>query len=120
MIESLKKILFLSEKNLIFCPWCSQKTSKEYLSYLLSEIEELRKGIENNDSKNISEELGDIFWTYLVLMSLCEKEFGINKTEVMEMIVRKIEKRKPWLIESKKVTFEEAERIWNAAKKERI
>ncbi len=61
--------------------------------------------------------MGDIFWNLLALMDKLEDEGKIDKERVFEKIVDKIERRKSFLLEKRKVSEDEARAIWNNAKR---
>lgn len=111
------RLVSISQLNVNVCPWCSERTSDEYLNELLGEMNELKTAFDKNDNFNIEEEIGDILWDAINLAHICEKERRISSDAVIERILKKIENRKPWLIEGRSVTKDEAARIWNDAKK---
>ena len=117
MKRETSKLIDLARKNLELCEWCAQKTPEQYFEHMKKEVKELEEAFLKNDFDNVEEELGDVIWVCFVLAYLCERDKKIKTTKVIERILKKIATRKPWLIEGKKVSAEEADRIWNEAKK---
>ncbi|MGB9635179.1 MAG: MazG nucleotide pyrophosphohydrolase domain-containing protein [Candidatus Micrarchaeia archaeon] len=112
-----ERLLNLAKTNVKLCPWCGEKKPEEYVNELVGEVDEVKSAIEKKDYENLSEEIGDVIWDALVLAHICEKEGLFKGDDVLEKIIRKIERRKPWLIKGKKVSKEEAVRIWENAKR---
>ncbi|MCX8200150.1 MAG: adenylyltransferase/cytidyltransferase family protein [Candidatus Micrarchaeota archaeon] len=111
------RLFSLAGLNARRCPWCKERTPDEYVKALESEVNEVKDAIAKRDYRNLKEELGDVVWDALVLAHICEKEGLFKGDDVLEGIIRKIERRKPWLASGKKVTIEEAAKIWEEAKR---
>lgn len=116
-MKNLGELVSLSKKNVSLCPWCSVKPSLEYFKFLKDEISELEDAFKNNDFDNVEEELGDVLWVILTLTLICEREKKVQSEKVIDRVLDKFAKRKPWLLKNQKVTSDEAVKIWNEAKK---
>jgi len=104
------------DNNLKYCNWANRQTVKSYLLELESEVQELKAGINNNDHENIIEEVADILFDSLVLAKLAEREYNIKIDTLLEKGIQKMRRRKPYIFEKRRVTEEEAKRLWIEAK----
>ncbi len=109
-------LMHLSRKNAAHCPWCRDKGSEAYVHELKDELRELLEAFDKKDYENVREEIGDVIWDAVVLAHICEREGKFKGDDVIESIIKKIERRKPYLIEGRNVTVEEAKKIWQEAK----
>ncbi|MAV14900.1 MAG: nucleoside triphosphate pyrophosphohydrolase, partial [Chloroflexi bacterium] len=77
------------------CPWDLEQTSESLSQYMLQETYEVLECIDNNDSKALKDELGDLLFQILIqsLIRDEKKEFGIS--DVLESINIKLIKRHP-------------------------
>lgn len=116
MKEAFEETMDMIEKNLKLCPWIKTQDMKSYSKNIFEEAEEVRIAIENNDSENLKEELGDLLWDILMTAHLAEKEGLFKAKEILNGISSKIKRRKPYLVENKIVSIEDAHRIWAKVK----
>jgi len=116
MKEAFEELLDMARKNWERSPWIKTQTTKVYSQEVLSEVNELIQAIENKDSKNIQEELGDLLWDILMLIIIAEEERKINAREVIKGVADKMKKRKPHIIDGRAITLEEEKKIWHEAK----
>ena len=77
------------------CPWDLEQTSESLSQYILQETYEVLECIDNNDSKALKDELGDLLFQILIqsLIRDEKKEFSIS--DVLESINIKLIKRHP-------------------------
>lgn len=115
-MEKIGDVAGLAGKNAKNCPWCREKSPEDFLRALREEMDELEEAFIRKDYANAREELGDVLWDVVMLAQACERDGLFEAGGVVEGIIGKIGRRKPWLIEGKKVGKGEAERIWNEAK----
>ena len=88
-----------------------------YKDQLLSEANEIVLAINNNDSQNLKEEIGDVLYDALMLAALAERDGLFTLNDVLQEINEKISRRKPWLFDKIKVKDSaDAVRLWNEAK----
>lgn len=107
------------EKTLEKCPWAKEQTLEKLKNEPLSEAKELKQAIENKDIENIKEELGDMIYDSLLLAAIAEKTGICNRKEIVEKIILKIHRRKPWVFGNEKIeTSEEAVKRWFEIKSE--
>ncbi len=116
MEETINQLVDALDRNVKYCNWINEQTISSYFKELESEIKELKMAIEKNNIKNIKEELGDIIWDALMLMKIAEQRNNTNTEEIIQDVIAKIKRRKPYIFEGKKVSIEEANRIWKESK----
>lgn len=113
----MKNLLKLLELNRKYDPFYKGKESKELFDWLLWEISEAQEEYMKWDFNEVESEMWDILWNLFILLDKLEDEQKISKQKVFEKITTKISNRKSFLLEKREVSMEEAQKIWNAAKK---
>ena len=98
------------------CPWTTTRTVEQYAGELRAEADEVLLAIANRDPANLCEELGDLLWDVIVCVLMAERGGWFELHEVMDHVVAKMRRRKPFVFDGTEVTEEEAKRIWAAAK----
>src|SRR3989344_198 len=116
MNNKFTEMIEVLDNNLKYCNWANRQTVKNYLNELESEVQELKVGIKNNDQENIIEEVADILFDSLVLAKLAEREYNVEINVLMEKSIQKMKRRKPYIFEKRRVTEEEAKKLWIEAK----
>ncbi len=117
MKDRLNELAGAMDKNFKYCDWVNSQTVENYLKQLESEVDELKKAVKNKDRENIKEEIGDIFWDVFAISRLAGREFGFDEREPIDEVIAKFRRRKPYIFEGRKVTLEEAHRLWHDSKK---
>ena len=83
------------------------------------EVKEVGEAIENGDKDNLEEELGDVLWDVLMLIKISEDEYGFKLEDIIDVICKKMIRRKPYIFGNEKAeTPEEAVKIWKRVKEE--
>lgn len=91
---------------------------EERFSELKLEIDEIGKALENNDTENLKEELGDGLWDLLFMIVIVEEKGLFSGKDVINGSIKKMQRRKPWIFEEgEKKTREEEIELWNENKK---
>ncbi len=116
-ISHLLSLSHLAHKNANQCPWVLNRTGIDFINHLKDEISEVESAVEKRDWKNLEEELGDVLWNVLNAIYVCEREGFVDGEAVFKGIFEKILRRKPFLVDGRKVSAEDAERMWSEAKK---
>lgn len=106
----------LARKTLVECPWANLQTVRDYSKQVALEAKEVVAAVDSNDTENLKEELGDLFWDTLMVMLIAEKEGLFRSTEPFQALIEKMRRRKPFLFTGQKVTLAEAEEMWASAK----
>ena len=114
--EQFAELLSALRKCKHYCPWTKEQSVKSYLNELVDETREVKEAIEKNDIENLKEELGDVIWDVLMMAHIAEDQGLFKVEEVIESIVKKMKRRKPYAFEGRDVTRQEAEIIWKEAK----
>jgi len=110
LYESLK----LDRKN---SEWSREHSMEDRLKELQSEVDEIKKALENDDIENLKDELGDALLDLIFMIVIAEEQGLFNGKEVIDNTVTKIKRRKPWIFNGEKVSKEEENRRWNETKK---
>lgn len=103
------------------CPWTAKQSVESFARETAGEAQEMMQAVEKKDYTNLKEELGDVLWDVLMVAHIAEENGLFKVEEIMKDVVAKMRRRKPYVFEGKKVTIEEAGRMWEEVKeKERI
>ncbi len=116
-MKSLEKLIELTELNRKLDPFYEWKWSEELFSWLLDEIQEWKDEYIKWDFEELEKEMWDVFWNVFLLMNKLEDEWKVSKEWIYTKIYDKISRRKSFLLEWRKVDKEEAQKIWNEAKR---
>ena len=115
IIEKFQELLDFTNLELERCPWIKELTFPQIMNELKSEVREIE---EAKDPEELSSELGDLFRDVLLAIIVAHRDLGSRPLEqVIGLIHEKIKRRKPWVLEGRSVTKEEAERIWDEVKR---
>ncbi len=119
VLDVFKELLEFTNLELESCPWIAELTFTEIMKELQSEVKEIE---EARTPEEISSELGDLFRDILLAMIIAHRDLNtVSLEEILLLILNKIKRRKPWILEGKKVSMKEAVQIWeNAKKKEKV
>lgn len=104
------------KKNRKYCPWAKEQTTDSYAKSILEEGEEVLQAIENENDDNLQEELGDVFWNLLLTMHIAEQEGKVNSKKVIEGVIDKFRRRKPFIFEERTLPIEKVKKMWYEAK----
>ncbi|MBU1201146.1 MAG: nucleotide pyrophosphohydrolase [Nanoarchaeota archaeon] len=110
LYESLK----IDRKN---SEWSREHSMKERAEELYKEVLEIKQALENDDVKNLREELGDALWDLLFMIVIAEEQKLFSGKEVINDAMEKLKRRKPWIFTGKKLSKEEESKLWNEIKK---
>ena len=115
-MQKLQELIELVRKCRANCPWCKKQTFEQHLEQVFSEAKELMDEVKKNDTAGMKEELGDLVWDVIMLLHTAEHTKLLDPDEVIGKVVEKMKRRKPYIVNGKSVTIEEAMRIWNEEK----
>lgn len=120
-LEDLKRIMTkLRAKD--GCPWDSAQTHESMKRYLVEETAEVLQAIDNHDTDNLCEELGDLLYQIMIHAEI-EKENGtFTIDDVIDDICWKMIKRHPNVFGGPKLPdgMDEAERWAEIKRLERM
>ncbi|HEX3035750.1 MAG TPA: nucleoside triphosphate pyrophosphohydrolase [Thermodesulfobacteriota bacterium] len=99
------------------CPWDKEQTLKTLPSFIIEEAYEVIQAIEMNDSQELKEELGDLFYQVLFVSQICDEEGKFSIEDVVSQLYFKLVRRHPHVFgEEKAKDAEEAVRRWHGEK----
>ena len=115
LIETTKKLR--SENG---CPWDKEQTFDSLKPYIIEEAYEVISALDNNDYKNLKEEVGDLLLQVLFISNIAEEEDIFTIDDVIFELNRKLIERHPHVFGKKTAkTSNEAKKIWDQQKKEK-
>jgi len=95
------------------CPWDRKQTTQSLKKYLLEEFEEIIEAIDNNDSENLCEELGDFLYLILMIGEISRYEGKFTIDRIIASINEKLVRRHPHVFGTRKELDEtELRRQW--------
>ncbi|MBQ7265292.1 MAG: MazG family protein [Firmicutes bacterium] len=77
------------------CPWDSVQTHSSLRKYLIEESYEVAEAIDENNSENLKEELGDVLFQVIFHSEIASKEGNFDFSEVVDGLSRKMIYRHP-------------------------
>lgn len=77
------------------CPWDRKQTVPSLKKYLHEEFNEIIEAIDNDDSENICEELGDFLYLILMIAEISEEHALFSIDDVIVSINEKLVRRHP-------------------------
>lgn len=99
------------------CPWDKRQDTLSLKKYLESEFQELIAAVNNNDTANICEELGDLLFLIVMVSEVNREEGNFDIQQVIKLINDKLIRRHPHVFEEKKhLSEEELHKQWDAIK----
>lgn len=108
-------IAFIREVRRL-CPWNSKQTIQTYKKEFLEEAQEVAQAIDNKDYPNLKEELGDVIWDAMMIAHIAEQKGYFKAEEVLKDVTDKMKRRKPYIVEGRKVTLKQAWQKWHEVK----
>ena len=111
MKETFEDFIHWVGKSKKHCPWVKDRKLEGFCEEILLEAKELVNAAKKQDKENLKEELGDILLDWAHACALAEEE-GITIKEVIASARDKLKRRKPFILDGKTVTKEEATKIW--------
>ncbi len=115
LIETTKQ---LRSENV--CPWDKEQTFDSLKPYIIEEAYEVISALDNNDYKNLKEEVGDLLLQVLFISNIAEEEDIFTIDDVIFELNRKLIERHPHVFGKKTAkTSNEAKKIWDQQKKEK-
>ena len=77
------------------CPWDRKQSSKDFAIYLIDETYEYIDAINNKDSDNMSEELGDMLTNIVMLLTIHQEHSDVNIIDSINEECEKLVRRHP-------------------------
>lgn len=99
------------------CPWDRKQDHESLLPYLIEEVYEVVKAVEEKDHKSLKEELGDLLFLIFSYISIGEEKKLFTLMEVIQDICKKMKERHPHVFSDKKFeTPQEVVNHWHKVK----
>lgn len=99
------------------CPWDKRQTTTSLVKYLQSEFAELLTAIENRDTENLCEELGDLLFLIVMVSQINKEEGTFSIEQVLEGVTEKLIRRHPHVFAGVKISNEqELQEQWRKIK----
>ena len=90
------------------CPWDQKQTTGSLKKYLVEEFEEILEAVENNDLKNLCEELGDFLYLIVMMAEINRETETFSLDHVLEGVNEKLIRRHPHVFSGTTVADETA------------
>jgi uncharacterized protein YabN with tetrapyrrole methylase and pyrophosphatase domain len=103
-------------KSMDLDSWIRNKKLGGFVDALKEETNEVIEAYQKKDFENLKDELGDILSCWLISCKLAEEQGLFNAQDVINSAIAKSIRRRPYILENKKVDKDEAYRIWQEAK----
>ena len=101
------------------CPWDKEQTLLSLVPHFRNEAQELIDAIENKDSVNLCEELGDVLLHIVTMAKLAENSGFFTLDDVLDGISRKMIRRHPHVFGDKRdLGMEEILKQWDEIKRD--
>lgn len=106
------------------CPWDRKQTTLSLRTYLVEEFDEILSALDNEDSDNLCEELGDFLYLILMIAEINREQGNFDINRIIGSINEKLIRRHPHVFDSKEQLSEgelrkQWARIKEAEKRER-
>ena len=85
------------------CPWDREQTLSTLQTYLLEEVHELIEAIDDNEPREIVEELGDVLFTLVFIGKIGEREKRFSFEDAVRHECAKLIRRHPHIFGQEKV-----------------
>ena len=111
--DDLKQILEKLRDKDNGCPWDSFQTHESMKKYLVEECGEVLEAIDNQDTENLCEELGDVLYQIMIHCEIEKEQGNFTIDDVVNGICEKMVRRHPRLFGGemeKDLTWEEIKR----------
>ena len=104
-----------SEKG---CAWDKKQTHKSLIPYLIEESYEVVEAIENEDNKQLAEELGDLLCQVVFHAQIAKEAGNFDVNDSIRAIINKLIERHPHIFEvEKKLSPQEVRDQWEQIKR---
>ena len=115
--EDLKEIMerLRSENG---CPWDREQTHESLKKYFVEECAEVLEAIDNKDTENLCEELGDVLYQIMIHTEIEKEKGNFTIEDVVDGICRKMVGRHPAVFGGEPVEGNlSREELWEALKR---
>lgn len=89
------------------CPWDIRQTPKTLKKYLQEEVDELLEAIDNEDTANIREEIGDTVYVLMMIAEIHSEKAKFSFADSLDEINAKLIRRHPHVFGNATIKDEE-------------
>ena len=100
------------------CPWDRTQTTSAFKTYLLEEVYEIIEAIDENDSGQLREELGDVLFHIVFIAQICREKGEFDIRDVIKGVYTKMRGRHPHVFDRKGSSVEPIEKRWEEIKRQ--
>jgi tetrapyrrole methylase family protein/MazG family protein len=101
------------------CPWDKKQTPRSIVLYLIEETYELMDAIHSGTRRDVCEELGDVLFLVLFILSLFQDNGSFTAEDVIRLNLEKMTRRHPHVFgDATADTPEEVKQRWSRIKSE--
>ena len=119
MIQKLIDIMAALRDPDTGCPWDRQQTMESIIPYTLEEIYELVDAIEQNNTEEIRDELGDLLFHIVFYSQMASEAGSFDFADVVSAVSGKLERRHPHVFAGQQLnSVEEVKSNWRKMKRE--
>ncbi|MCH9630838.1 MAG: Nucleoside triphosphate pyrophosphohydrolase [Chlamydiia bacterium] len=119
-MKEFKKLVEVADKlndPTAGCPWDIKQTFKSLQKYILEEACELVDAVDDDDDKDIVEELGDYLYVVIFYAKVAEREKRFTLADVVTQVKDKLIRRHPHVFgDISCETSKDVEKVWNEVK----
>ena len=116
--EKLSELLDVVRRCYDHCGYLRNRSVSELVELAKKEADEIQQALANGDRANLTEELGDMLYGVLLTAHAAEQQGKATFSEVVDGVIEKLQRRKPFVFEGRTVSEADAWTYWLAAKKE--
>ncbi|MBN2458488.1 nucleotide pyrophosphohydrolase [Candidatus Woesearchaeota archaeon] len=116
--KRFKEFIGIIKKSIELDPWAKERGLAGYCEEIKIEAEEVLEAVRKDDKENLKEELGDVLLDWAHACLLAEENGDFTMEDVISFVHDKINRRKPYLKENKRVSRPDARKAWLRAKEE--
>jgi mutator protein MutT len=123
-LKHFKRLYEIEKELREKCPWDKKQTIESMKNDFLEEAQEVAQAIEKKDYENLSEEIGDVFQTLMLLIRIGQEKNILDLNEILEKNNKKMIRRHPHVfgeLKDKNLTVEQVLENWKKIKqKEKV
>lgn len=116
-MQWLDKLISFAEDYKKYNSWFDECDPFFYFFAIEDELKEVRKEILDNDKENLEDELGDLLWVTLNLISKLDATGKIDRNKICTNAYNKFSERMPYVLEKRRETDPKVRtKLWREVK----
>ncbi len=117
-MKELDEFIEFIEDSMEYDPWIRNRNLHGFVEEIVIEGKEAVEAVERKDYGHLKDELGDVLSDFISTCKLAEEQGLFDLKEVIKSALEKLKKRRPYVVEKRKVSMDEAIEIWKKVKEE--